>query len=217
MNIKIMSLNVQHCKNYITKKIDYKSISDLINKYKPDIIGLNEVYKFQLKKIIKNTDYKYYFGKSTMLLPYGNALITKYPINNIKIIKIPNKYYEGRSIIDSQLIVNNRILNVYITHLGLNTNEQINEINILNKIIKMDNSIIMGDFNMNKDNKLIKSLYNNYIEVFNDKLDINTYPSDNPKEKLDYIFVSKNIEIISSKVTDEIVSDHKAIITKIKH
>ena len=44
MKLRIMTFNVQGCKNYVSKKRDYNSIISLIEKYKPDIIGFNEVF-----------------------------------------------------------------------------------------------------------------------------------------------------------------------------
>ena len=44
MKLRIMTFNIRGCKNYITNKKDYDSIIEIINKYNPDIIGLNEVF-----------------------------------------------------------------------------------------------------------------------------------------------------------------------------
>ena len=148
MKLKIMTFNTQHCKNYLSKKIDYKSITNLIEEYNPDIIGLNEIYGFpflkkffsQSNRIAKNINYNHFFGVSTNLyfLPYGNAILSKYPIIKTEVIKIPypkiktgNKHYEKRSILKAEILVNDEIINVYVIHFGLNTDEQINGINEL--------------------------------------------------------------------------------------
>ena len=62
------------------------------------------------------------------------------------------------------------------------------------------------------DNPLVK-LIGTYLNDTTSLLRNNkyTYPSDNPKEKLDYIFVSKDIKGESSKVGNYVVSDHKPI------
>lgn len=218
MKLRVMTFNIQHCKNYISKKIDYKSIIDLINKYNPDIIGLNEVYNIPNQtKIISNGKY-YHFGKSSnIIIPYGNSIISKYNIVNNEIIKIKYsksfKYIENRSILKSIININNKLLNIYVVHLGLNDIEK--EIGINTLINNLDdNSIVLGDFNMTPDNKLIKRLSNKLIDCTNIK--DYTYPSDNPKDKLDYIYVSKNIKVINSFVLNEIISDHKAIISDIE-
>lgn len=222
--LKIMSFNTQHCKNFKTKKIDYKSIINLIKVNNIDIIGLNEIFSLnksisQSNIIAKKLNYYHIFGKATnIILPYGNAIISKYPIESYEIINIPlpkNKtfknHYEKRSILKAKILINNTYLNVYITHLGLNTDEQINGIKTLVDNVIKDNSIIMGDFNMTPDNKLLNSLNN-----FNTRTIEKTWPSDKPIKKLDYIYVSKNIKIKSSKVLNDIISDHKPIIAEIE-
>lgn len=222
--IKIMSFNTQHCKNFKTKRIDYKSIINLIKNNDIDIIGLNEIFSLnknisQSSIIAKKLNYYHFFGKATnIIFPYGNAIISKYPIESCEIINIPspknktgNNHYEKRSILKAKVLINNKYLNIYITHLGLNIDEQVNGINTLVNNVEKDNSIIMGDFNMTPDNKLLKSL-NNFSNTNIDKM---TYPSDNPIKKLDYIYVSKNIKIHSFNVLNDIISDHRPIMAKI--
>jgi len=225
MILKLMSFNTQHCKNYITKKIDYNEIINLINKYDVDIIGLNEIYGLskninQASKISKTLKYNTCFGISThlLLLPYGNAIISKYPIISNEVIKIPypkiktgNKYYEKRSILKVILNINNNILTIYITHLGLNKDEQENGINLLLNSNK-NKSIIMGDFNTD-DSNMLKQLKKDFNDTTNE--DMYSFPSKKPKRKYDYIFVSKDIKKISSYVLDEIISDHRPIYTEI--
>ena len=41
--MKIMTFNTQHCENFITKRIDFQAVADVINKYNPDVVGLNEM------------------------------------------------------------------------------------------------------------------------------------------------------------------------------
>ena len=43
MTLKIMSYNIQHCKNYQSKKIEFDKIAAVIKEFDADIVGLNEV------------------------------------------------------------------------------------------------------------------------------------------------------------------------------
>ena len=227
MNLKVMSFNTQHCKNYETKKIDYDKVVDLIKQTDADIIGLNEIYgkgfdkdinMGQAEYLANKLGYYYYFGMATRLWfkPYGNAIISKYPIKEVKIIKIPmplfrrgTQYYEKRNILLAKILVNNKEVNVVVTHLGLNFDEQENGINTLLKYVPHERCILMGDFNMNYDNPLFREIDN----VLDDTADlingnIFTWPSDNPWVKCDYIFVSKDYKAIKANILNEIVSDH---------
>lgn len=225
MNIKVMSFNTQHFKNFVTKKIDYTSVVNLIKKYEVDIIGLNEVFdrfivKGQAEKIAKKLGYYCYFGKATNLAfrNYGNAIISKYPILNAEIIHIPysirlEKNYQKRTILKANILVDGKVLHVYVTHLGLNIDEKENGIDTIVKNISNNRTILMGDFNMTPDNKNIDKINN--ILVNTDKTN-NTWPSIKPRYKLDYIFVSKDLKFYLSDVLNEIISDHLPCITQIK-
>ena len=86
MKLRIMTFNIRGYKNYITNKIDFDSINNIIKKYNPDIVGFNEVFgniignKCQIDNICKELKYFSFFGKSTriMLKKYGNAIISRY-------------------------------------------------------------------------------------------------------------------------------------------
>ncbi len=236
MKLKLMTFNTQHCKNYNTNKIDYDSITILIKKYSPDIIGLNEIYgkgfdkknapDGQAAKLASELGYYYYFGVATKLWfkPYGNALLSKYPILNAEVIKIPypllkrgNMYYERRSIIKATVNVDNNPLTVFISHFGLNGDEQENAFNTMIESLPNNNFIIMGDFNVDYDNSQLTKLYekaSDTSEFFTTRKF--TWPSDNPWVKYDYILTSKDIETNYADIPNEIVSDHRPYICEIE-
>ncbi len=225
-----MTFNTQHCMNYQTKEIDYDKICNLIKKYDIDIIGLNEIYgkgfdrsinTNQAQEIANRLGYYSYFAKACNLhfKEYGNAIISKYPINDpvISIIKKPfrktgNKYYEQRNILKVKIKPLN--LNICITHFGLNEDEQINALKACYKYINNYNFILMGDFNLTPESKILfplkESLNNTDID------NRYTYPSDKPNRKIDYIFTSKDINIMETIIPNEIISDHLPVITKIE-
>ena len=62
--------------------------------------------------------------------------------------------------------------------------------------------------------KLLKKQFNEVTDYF--KNELATYPSVNPIDKIDYIFVSNDIEIISSETIQIVASDHCPIICEIK-
>ena len=236
MKINVMTFNTQHCKNFLSNQIDYDSICNLIQKYKADIIGLNEIYgkRFdrnikasQAEEIASRLGYYCYFGKATYLnfKAYGNALISKYPIISARVIKVPfgiirlgNRYYEKRSIIEAIISINNKQIKVYVCHFGLNDDEQNNAVNALIANIKADDSfIIMGDFNTFPENIILKDIKN----ITKDTSDYYdgpklSWPSNKPKVKYDYILTSKNIKTIKSTIASDIVSDHLAIVSQIE-
>lgn len=220
--MKIMTFNILHCMNYKTKKISFEDFSREILSINAHFVGLNEVrgkgflkdYTDQTKKLGKLTDMNYYFGKAidvAGVAPYGNAFLSKYPIISAETIKIPDskektgsQTYESRCIIKAEIAANEKYT-VLVTHMGLNKDERENAIKTLIGIAPEKKCIIMGDFNCTPDSEELALLFKKYncsdTETF-------TFPSDNPRIKIDYIFTSPDIEVISKGTSQNIVSDH---------
>ncbi len=234
MKYRVMTYNIQSCKNFITKEFNHKFVSDVINKYKPDILGLNEVrtnpIKYtlhpswfnQTEKIAKYCNFKhYFFGKSIELEGYyGNSLLSNYEIDNPIVYKVEDPIikdedclYETRSIIVSY--INN--IKVIVTHMGLAKAERCNLIKKLIEIIDSSNSpiILMGDFNTeNKDE--LKEIYDRLIDANYKDDNYKTYNSINPTIKIDYIFISKDINLLNVFIPYDIASDHLPVICDVE-
>lgn len=240
MNFRIMTFNIQHGLNFIKllnkeRVIDLDSVVNTIKENNVDIVGLNEVYNDvnnvvtveQAKYISEKLGYNYYyFGQSITIketIGYGNAIISKYPLSNFvvhkiedPIIKDEDVFYESRSIIECNALLNDENIKIFVTHLGLAKSEQQNGVNKLMELIKDEQTILLGDFNMEEDNDNIKLLStkiknNSYLIEGNNK----TYPSNNPNIKIDYIF-TKNILVKKCEIIKKIVSDHYPVIIDIE-
>ena len=229
MKVKVMTFNIQSTKDYVNGGFKPLLMAEAIKKIGGEIIGLNEVrgegedefFTNQVETLASFLGYKYYyFGKAIDIEgrgPYGNALISKYPIVNVKkyiiedpVIKDEDAYYETRCIIDSVIDINGEKINVLVTHVGLAKSEQKNALELINSLLdKKDGKLIlMGDFNMTKDNPLIidlgKRLFDTTLIMGDNPL---TFPSINPNRKIDYIFC-KDIKVLNSRVEEIVASDH---------
>ena len=104
--MKLATYNVCHCGNYEkwekgdTLPINIARTAEVIVEINADIIGLNEVYTTgesndlckQEEKLAKLAGYPYYVfaeGKAFEWGTIGNAILSKYPILNIKKIAVP--------------------------------------------------------------------------------------------------------------------------------
>ncbi len=227
MKIKIMSYNTQHCLNFITRKIDFDIIVDTIKKCEADIIGLQEIrntgeakeYEAQAKIIAEKLGYHYYFAEAIRFdgkNPYGNALISRYPIASAETILIPDPeiksydgYYETRCLLKAKVNVDGG-LNVLVSHFGLNPDEHKNAVETVVSNIPEKHCVLMGDFNMEPDNPTLmpikQSLYDTSHDFSFPKL---SFPSDTPTVKIDYIFVSKDLTVCCADIPEIISSDHR--------
>lgn len=225
--MKIMTFNIQHCYNNLLQQIDYKMLSSEIKNVDPDILGINEIfvgdettfYGNQLKKIADLTGYKYfYFAKAIEHEkgPYGNALLSKIPIisaNTIvipspKIKKFPGGYYETRCLLVAEFADGKRVI---VTHFGLNKDEKEQEIQVLIRYLKENKCILMGDLNSTYENPILNAIKEKMNDVAEGYCqNIMTWPSTDPKIKIDYIFVSHDIKVKNAYILEKIISDHFA-------
>ena len=236
--LKIMTFNVQHCADY---SVHLKSGEHVLNiprvakeilKAAPDIVGLNE---------IRGNDIKSFYGEQTELLreysgmahcffapavqfsdgPYGNAMLSNLEPISIENIKIPdpevrkyNGYYETRGLIKAKFEGG---LTVLVTHFGLNPDEVENAIKTVLENLEDEKCIFMGDLNLVEDDERLDAIRERMTDtalVFGKGL--LTFPSDAPKIKLDYIFVSKDIKVKNVFIPTDVVSDHLPFVAEIE-
>lgn len=230
--MKIMSFNTQHCLNFITQEIDYEIMAKTINDYGAEIVGLNEMYSEgkgildQASELSRLTGLKHhYFAEAVSLeedgRPYGNALLSKAKILEAKTIKIPdpvprkyNGYYETRCILKARL---ENGITVLVVHFGLNPDEQENAVKAILENIESEKCILMGDFNVPPTSEVLLPIREKMVDTATLMTDAGlSWPSDNPKLKIDYIFVSPDMKINSAKVLPVIASDHRPHVAEVE-
>ncbi|MBQ2324900.1 MAG: endonuclease/exonuclease/phosphatase family protein [Clostridia bacterium] len=233
MKLNIVSFNTQHCMNYVTRQIDYEGVAKLIKELDADIVGLNEMrgegdlpgYEAQMEKLAELTGYHYFFAPAIMMggtSPYGNGLLSRYPIKQAEKIMIPDptektgkSYYETRCIIKAVIDVAEG-LTVIVSHFGLNDDERFNAVNTLLPALEDKKCVFMGDLNTTPEDPVLDGIRARMLDtaevIGEDKL---SFPSDKPVEKIDYIFTSRDIEVTYADIPEKIVSDHRPYIVKV--
>lgn len=231
--MKIMTFNTQHCRNYIEDGIDFDIMADTINTVGADIVGLNEMYNEgdlpqfmnQVGILSEMTGLKYYYFAKAIDVgegnnPYGNGLLSRFPIAEAETVAVPDpegktgEYsYETRCLLKAKL---QNGLNVLVIHFGLNHDEQINAVNTVIKNLPEEKTILMGDFNVTPDDEVlvpVRVRLRDTADLFSEeKL---SYPSDKPDRKIDYIFVTPDIKVVSADIPDIVASDHRPHIAEI--
>ncbi|MBE6674105.1 MAG: hypothetical protein E7596_03245 [Ruminococcaceae bacterium] len=230
--MKLMSFNTQHCLNYLEQRVDYDIMARAILDCGADIVGLNEmfdkgngaVFGAQTEKLSKLTGLKnWYFAKAIDDAdgPYGNGFLSKYPIKNAETVIIPDPnpreysgFYETRCVLKAEL---ENGITVLVTHFGLNPDEQRNAVKTVLEHITPNKCILMGDFNITPENELLKPIKEKMTDTslgfFENK---GSWPSDTPTVKIDYIFVTPDIEVVSADIPTLIASDHRPHLAEIE-
>jgi len=230
--MKVMTFNTQHCKNFLKQEIDYPLMAKVITDSGADIVGLNEMYGQgsapnyidQTGKLGELTGMTPYFGQAIGfdgVKPYGNGLLTKLPVVKAETIIIPDpvektgpKNYETRALIKATLEGG---ITVLVTHFGLNVDEEELAVKTILENMEPEKCILMGDFNVEPDDPLLVPLR----RVFKDAAELIpgpalTFPSDVPVKKIDYIFVTPDVEILGAEVPQIVASDHRPHTAEIK-
>ena len=228
MQLKIMTFNTQHCLNYLTQEIDYAIMAETIRRQNPDIVSLNEMrdegpmdgYDAQVKILSEKTDMRGYFAEAISFegqKPYGNGLLTRFPILKTEVIPIPvpevrpySDWYEDRCLLKATLDVDGKALTVLVIHVGLNPDEAQRAIDTILANLPNERCILMGDFNLTPDSPILAPIF----EKMQDAAaliegEAFSYPSDAPNVKIDYVFASKDIKIKAAEIPAVVASDHR--------
>lgn len=228
--ITLMSYNTQHCQSYISREIDFDIFIDEIKKVGADIVGLNEMrgegpradYTDQMKTLADALGFNYYFAKAFDVggqNPYGNGLLSRYPIISAKTVKIPDPdtdKFEPRCVLQAEIDTPLGVLTVLVTHFGLSLPEHKNAHKTVVSLIKKEKCILMGDFNITPDNPIIADISERMLDTAKlfeqPKL---SFPSDFPDRKIDYMFTSDDINVLFADIPEHITSDHRPYVIKI--
>ena len=232
-DMKIMSFNTQHCLSFVDKKIDFEIMARAILDLGADVVGLNEMrgqgtdpeYTAQVERLAELCGMKYYYFAKAIDVknkgPYGNGILSKIPILNAEVIPIPDPPtrisghgYETRCILKAELEGG---ITVLVTHFGLNPDEQENAVKMAVESLSEQKCILMGDFNVTPENSVLEPIQSRMNDTA-DKLDSEklSFPSDEPKKKIDYIFVSKDIAVFDADIPSVVASDHRPHIATIR-
>ncbi len=232
--MRIMTFNTQHCLSYLEQKIDYALMAATIDSFGPEIVGLNEMRSVgegegfdqnQTEVLSQLTGMEHYlFAKAIDVPgggPYGNGFLSRIPIESYEVIPVPDpEIREEGARFESRCLLKLKLQNgvtVLVIHFGLNKSEQINAVETVMQNLVDEKCILMGDFNVLPDDDVllpIRGRMKDTADMFSEpRL---SFPSYKPEGKIDYIFVSPDIEVVSADIPNVVASDHRPHIAEIK-
>lgn len=241
-SIKVLTLNIEYCASitkgywqYITSLWKYfiphkinaiNTISKLINHWNADIctfleidggsfrtMQMNYLKKLSNKTILK----KWHFFPVRNVLNFsnqGNGILTKYDILETHNYRLITRG-ENRCLSHIKIRIKDEIINVLTTQLALGKNSRKYELIQIADIIKTLSGpiIITGDLNTGNEIEL-KALEDIGLKRLETT---KTFPSWKPRRRIDYIFYSKDFEVVNYHVIDDMkISDHLPIIAEFR-
>lgn len=236
---RVMTYNILHAARIDTKdyRIDHDKVAETIREINADVIVLNEVrgegpdpgYTAQAKIISEKLGYYYFFAPAIMIrgkLPYGNALLSKYPIVEAEIIEIPdpvvkdeNRPYETRCLISAKIEFEGKQLMIFGTHFGLAKAEQKNAVaTVVQEFEKcFIPHIFMGDLNVTPNDTVLEPIFKIMHDTAEELGDLKlSFPNTNPNIKIDYIMVSNDIKVKKAEILQIGLSDHLPVYADIE-
>lgn len=235
--MNIMTFNVQHFFDYKNKYIDIDRFADYIKNQNVDFCGLNEVrgqghlkgYTNQTDALREKLSMDGYFGEAIKvggLSPYGNAFVTPHKIKSTKTVKIPSPVirlervtHESRCVIKTIVEIEGRDIMFLVCHMGLAKAERKRAVKAICNILDENDMpcILLGDFNTTPDNSVLEPIYARMSDTDESavKKGHATYPSDTPRDKIDYMFF-RGLECLRCETLTDVVSDHLPVIAEFK-
>ncbi len=234
MELRIMTYNILHGMDYAlwrTEKraeIDLSGTAGTIREVGADICALNEVrgagltpeYTAQADAIGGYLGFHHVFGRSIYVggtEPYGNGLVSRYPIASSEVIPIPDPIVDGRvpDGVESRSVLRctfdfagGKHLTVLATHFGLSLPERENAAALCRKLLETEGNptILLGDFNSTPDEGILWRLRRDYRSVGDFRKC--TFPTDKPNIRIDYIFLNDRVALRRHGIGPTSASDH---------
>lgn len=225
-SLRLMTYNI-HRGIGTNGKLNLAATADVIGKAKSDIVALQEVERFsprtgfkdEIRYLSSKLDMNYAYGKSLNILmgEYGNGLLSKYPIEESKTIKLPSMK-EQRTALRAVINIEGHRLAVYNVHLGLNESERQEQINYITHLLdseKLD-YVLMGDMNSGVDklSSITEIMKDSALE--SPMYGQSTIEENDLQARIDYIFLSQSMKSTEYNVMITNASDHYPVVSAVK-
>lgn len=213
-SITVMTLNLHNGRDSAGRS-NLDRFLELIAEKQPDIIALQEVERKHLKSI-ESAGYQIISGMNANLpfFRFGNVVLTKHSVLYHRHHYLPSQR-EQRGLNEVAIEIDGRYFRILNTHIGLGWAEQMQQLNEIMRIADhlSEPLLIMGDFNLEPSNKLLKGFRLQQIgTVFPLP---KTFPTNNPQYQIDLIWYSRHWQPIEAEVIDWDGSDHYPVFTRL--
>ena len=203
--MRVLSFNIQGG----VRGID--AVAGALRDLAPDVACLNEVRGSHRRRIAAITGRHTLFGPTIGFRRFGNMIISREPIEPVAQIRLsasPGMERRGLVIARTGDVI------VAATHLGLAGEERLRHVEeILAALDGFPSVIVGGDFNEEPAGPALARLEGRLTDSFfaGGQGDGNTFPSNGPRRRIDYIFV-RGYDVESCEAVATVVSDHLPVV-----
>jgi endonuclease/exonuclease/phosphatase family metal-dependent hydrolase len=213
------------------KKLNLRRIADVINKEKPDLVGLQEVDRgvqrtqrideiVELSKLTR-MDYAFAFNLPYQGGQYGVAILSRFPIRATEHRLYKNlREAERRGFIRAEVRIDGRVVNFVTTHLDYQHDDGrlFEAQQMLASLSDVKGPlIVVGDFNDLPAGQTYQLMRNAFDDAWIDGRGTGegfSYPADKPTKRIDYIFTRRTdpIRIKRAWIVQTLASDHIPVV-----
>jgi endonuclease/exonuclease/phosphatase family metal-dependent hydrolase len=223
-SLTVMSYNL-HQSFGMDNKLDLEEVLDAIRQADADVIGFQEADAGRVpsmsvdqvlwlsRKLNMHSVYGPSWGDT-----YGVAVLSRYPIVSHERYLLTSEEQQ-RSCLEARIDVRGRTLTFFSVHLGLNSGErerQLDEV-LTYTAQAAPPKVLVGDLNAHPNSHEIGRVLGQFDHSYAiaGTGDGYTSPADAPRQTIDYIFVSPDIQVFSAEVIPALGSDHLPVVAEI--
>lgn len=228
MRVTILCYNVQ-----IGKRADIESYVEFAQKYKPDVIALQEV-DYKTRRSSRHEDFAGELARRMGMNSafeanlhfsggqYGIALLSRFPIEAVRsfTLPFPETAGERRGALSATLKVSKKQkVNVISTHLDLNRDTRPEQVSAITEWVDASDvpAVLCGDFNAMPEDPAIAIARENWAQMC-DMLP--TFPNASPRRKIDYFFARGEGQwrtVSYERIAECPLSDHCPIVITLEY
>ncbi|MFB3897165.1 MAG: endonuclease/exonuclease/phosphatase family protein [bacterium] len=209
-----------------------QTIANIIAAENPDIVSLNEVYRYTLGNKQDQIIVGYLGSQWTTVFStndsgigytFGNAILSRYPIvASVNHLIQPQLGFEQRGCLEAHINVNGTMVTAFSTHWASDTEveRQLSADSCLVWLSQVpEPKLLMGDFNARSYSNPLRRMQTQYIDSIGVSAfgQINTVSNPNPTVRIDHILLPENTTIKEAHVVNygdaTVASDHRPITT----
>ena len=230
--LRVMTYNI-HVGVGMDKKLDLQRIADVVNKEKPDPVGLQEVDrgvkrtegKDEIAELAAMTKMDFAFAPNLVYQggKYGVAILSRLPIKNTVHRMFENKREaERRGMLKVEVELDRKTINFVTTHLDYQFEDgRLFETEQLLKFLEETKGplIVVADLNDTPDGsayKLIDTIFDDAWIASRTKGDGFSYPADKPVKRIDHIFYRDRVRAKRAWVVETLASDHVPVVAELE-
>ena len=232
--LRVMTFNI-HVGVGMDKKLDLARIADVINRERPDLVGLQEVdrgverteRKDEIAELAKLTRMDFSFAQNLDYQggQYGVAILSRYLIQHADHQKYENKREtERRGMLRAELEVDGKKINFVTTHLDYQYED--GRLFETEQLLRMldgvpGSLIVSGDFNDEPAGSAYKLMSTKFDDAWLQSKPKGTgfsFPADKPVKRIDYIFcrTSDRIRVKKAWIVETLASDHLPLMAEVE-